>query len=164
MKYLTHSLLLLIVAISAAACNFNKQSAGTLLGGATGALVGSQFGGGKGQIVATAAGTLLGAYVGQSIGASLDKADKLALRNMTSQALNSVDDGQTKKWKVQQGANKGLQSVTVQPVNSFYDRVEAAYCREFQQTIIVDGQEARAYGTACRQNDGAWKIKQERNI
>ncbi|HIP78103.1 MAG TPA: hypothetical protein EYH07_06540 [Kiloniellaceae bacterium] len=32
------------------------------------------------------------------------------------------------------------------------------YCREFQQEVIVGGEAERAYGTACRQPDGAWEI------
>ena len=31
-------------------------------------------------------------------------------------------------------------------------------CREFQQTIKVGGKNESAYGTACLQSDGAWKI------
>ena len=31
-------------------------------------------------------------------------------------------------------------------------------CREFQQEITVGGQTEQAYGTACLQPDGAWKI------
>ena len=33
-----------------------------------------------------------------------------------------------------------------------------AECREFQQTIMIGGQATKAYGTACRQADGTWKI------
>jgi surface antigen len=31
-------------------------------------------------------------------------------------------------------------------------------CREFQQEITVGGKVEQAYGTACLQADGAWKI------
>jgi surface antigen len=34
----------------------------------------------------------------------------------------------------------------------------SADCREFTQRIVVDGEEVAAYGTACRQPDGSWKI------
>jgi hypothetical protein len=33
-----------------------------------------------------------------------------------------------------------------------------AECREFQQNIMIGGQPQKAYGTACRQADGTWKI------
>jgi len=32
------------------------------------------------------------------------------------------------------------------------------YCREFQQTIRINGRYEKGYGTACRQEDGQWKI------
>lgn len=31
-------------------------------------------------------------------------------------------------------------------------------CREFQQKILIDGKEQSAYGTACRQPDGSWRV------
>ena len=33
-----------------------------------------------------------------------------------------------------------------------------AYCREFQTTIVVDGQPQDAHGTACQQPDGSWQV------
>ena len=38
------------------------------------------------------------------------------------------------------------------------------YCREFQQTVTVGGGTEQAYGTACRQPDGAWEIVQQPNF
>lgn len=32
------------------------------------------------------------------------------------------------------------------------------YCREFQQTVTIGGRSEQAYGTACRQPDGAWQV------
>jgi surface antigen len=31
-------------------------------------------------------------------------------------------------------------------------------CREFQQKVVVAGKTENAYGTACREPDGSWKI------
>ena len=33
-----------------------------------------------------------------------------------------------------------------------------AYCRDFTQTIVIDGQPQDATGTACRQPDGGWRV------
>lgn len=35
---------------------------------------------------------------------------------------------------------------------------DESYCREFQSTIIVNGRPAPAYGIACLQPDGSWRI------
>lgn len=32
------------------------------------------------------------------------------------------------------------------------------YCREYTREVMVDGQPSRAYGKACRQPDGSWRI------
>ena len=32
------------------------------------------------------------------------------------------------------------------------------YCREFTQTIHVNGVPQKAYGTSCRQPDGTWRV------
>jgi len=40
-----------------------------------------------------------------------------------------------------------------------YQRPSGQYCREYQQTIYVGGQQQQAYGTACRQPDGSWEIQ-----
>lgn len=32
------------------------------------------------------------------------------------------------------------------------------YCREFQQTITVDGREEDGFGTACQEPDGSWRL------
>lgn len=32
------------------------------------------------------------------------------------------------------------------------------YCREFTRDIVIDGKTVQAYGRACRQEDGSWKI------
>lgn len=34
----------------------------------------------------------------------------------------------------------------------------APYCREYTTTVVIDGVEQQAYGTACRQDDGSWQI------
>ena len=47
---------------------------------------------------------------------------------------------------------------TITPLNTTEPRA-GTYCREYQQTVTVGGQTQEAYGTACRQPDGAWKIQ-----
>ena len=45
------------------------------------------------------------------------------------------------------------------PVRDGYAN-NGAYCREFQQTIVIGGQQQQGYGKACQQPDGSWKIVQ----
>ena len=130
-----------------------KQGVGTVLGGVGGAVAGSQFGKGKGQLAATAAGALLGALLGSEVGKSLDRADQQHLNQTTQQTLESAQSGTTATWRNPDSGNYG----TVTPQRT-YKTDAGQHCREFQQTVTVDGRTQNAYGTACRQPDGSWKI------
>lgn len=132
-----------------------KEGMGTLLGGALGGLAGSQIGGGKGKMAAIGAGVLLGAIMGNSAGASLDKADQLAMQQTSQKSLEVSPDGRATAWRNPNNGNSG----TVVPTQT-YERQNGQYCREFTQTINVGGKTQSAYGTACRQPDGTWKIIQ----
>ena len=41
-----------------------------------------------------------------------------------------------------------------------YQPSTGAYCREYQQEIVVGGRVQQGYGRACRQPDGSWKVVQ----
>lgn len=133
-----------------------KEQVGTVGGAIGGAWLGSNLGKGKGNIAAIAAGTLLGAYVGNQVGQSLDKAD-MAYYNKTSQyALEETKTGQTSNWSNPDSGNSG----TITPTRT-YQTADNTYCREYTQTINVGGKKVEGYGTACRQPDGSWKIKEQ---
>ena len=36
--------------------------------------------------------------------------------------------------------------------------MDRRYCREYQRTVTIDGAPVEAYGTACRQPDGSWRM------
>ncbi len=131
----------------------NKQTLGTLLGATGGAVLGSNVGKGKGNIVGIAAGTLLGAYAGNEIGASLDRADMGYANNTAQEAFETAPAGRTSSWRNPDSGNSG----TVTPVKT-YQTNNGQYCREYNQTVNVGGRTEEAYGTACRQEDGSWKI------
>lgn len=146
-----------VLTVGLAACNTTageKQTIGGLLGGIGGAVAGSQIGGGSGKVVAIAAGTLIGAFLGSEVGASLDRADRLAMERTTTGALETQPTGSTSSWRNPDSGNSG----TVTPTRT-YGTGTGAPCREFTQTVTIGGQTEEAYGTACRQADGSWKIR-----
>jgi len=140
------------------ACNAqnmgNKQTFGTLGGAALGGFLGSKIGKGDGRLAATAAGVVLGGFLGSELGSSLDQADRMAMNGATSRAYRAPI-GQQITWNNPQTGNAG----TITPVRDGYTN-RGSYCREFQQTITVGGRKQQAYGKACRQPDGSWKIQQ----
>ena len=109
--------------------------------------------GSTGQVVAVAAGTLAGAAIGGSVGRSLDRADRAALYQSRYKTLEHSPSGKRVQWHNPDSGNSG--SYVARPA---YQNRQGQYCREYQQTITVGGETENAYGKACRQPDGDWKI------
>jgi surface antigen len=132
-----------------------KQTVGTILGAGTGALIGSKIGGGKGQMAAIAVGTLAGAMIGSEIGKSLDNADRAVSQRTAQTSLETTRAGQTTSWRNPDSGHSGTYTPT-----STYRSPTGQDCREFEQTITVDGRTEQAKGHACRQPNGSWQIVQ----
>jgi surface antigen len=130
-----------------------KEGVGTLVGAGTGALLGAQVGSGTGRLVAVAIGTMAGALMGQGIGRSLDRADQLAMQQNAQYALEYTPTKSTTPWRNPDSGNSG----SITPIET-YQAAQGQYCREYVQTVYVGGEKQQAYGTACRQADGSWKI------
>ena len=130
----------------------NKQTGGAAAGAVLGGILGSNIGDGKGQLWATGVGTLLGAFVGSEIGKSLDKADMMYASQATEQAY-AAEIGETINWENPETGHRG----SITPVREGHTE-SGDYCRQYQQTIVVDGQAETAYGIACRQADGSWVL------
>lgn len=129
-----------------------KQTVGAGTGAVAGAVIGSNIGDGKGAIAATAVGTLLGAFLGSEVGKSLDRAD-MAYAQQAQQRAYAAPIGETISWNNPESGNRG----TFTPVRDGY-RNSGEYCREYNQTIFVDGRTETATGTACQKPDGTWSI------
>ncbi len=150
MKKMIAKIMLVLAAISLVGCSdMSKQDVGTMTGALAGGLLGSQFGGGGGKVLAVAGGAIAGAFIGNAIGKNMDETDRLKM----NQAFESNSVGQPAYWRNQ---NTGA-SYTVVPVkNVAYQGNQ--YCREYRSTANIAGKEQQVYGTACRQPDGTWKI------
>lgn len=133
-----------------------KQGLGTLIGGAAGAVAGSQFGDGSGRLAMTALGTLAGAFIGNSFGESLDRADRQYAGRAQQVAFEHKPSGSQTTWRNPDSGNYG----TITPTQTYRSR-NGEYCREYQHTIVVGGRTQDAYGRACRQPDGSWEIRNE---
>ncbi len=132
---------------------FNKTDIGTAAGAIGGGVLGSTIGGGTGRTAAIIGGTLLGGVLGNSVGRSLDNADMAAYNNATQNAMETGRNGQSLPWKNSQSGNSG----SITPSN-YYQNNSGQYCREYNQHVTVGGKTQHAFGTACRQPDGTWKI------
>lgn len=131
----------------------NKQTVGTVGGALVGGILGSRVGHGSGKTWATGAGAVLGALAGGSIGASLDAMD----RQLATQAWDRAYDapvGQTIKWDNPDNGHRG----TITPVREGRSTSTNGRCREYKQSIFIDGQAQTAVGQACQNSDGTWTM------
>ncbi len=133
--------------------SLNKQQVGAATGAVIGGILGSNVGGGKGQLVAVGVGTLLGALAGSELGKSLDRADQM-YANRAIQQSYEAPVGETVSWANPESGNSG----TYTSVNEGYGNETGRYCREYKQTITVDGRQEEAVGSACQNPDGTWQI------
>ena len=153
-KQVMNTLVVMLAAVMVAGCGqVAKEEVGALVGAGLGGLAGSLIGDGGGKLVAVGVGTMLGAIMGGETGKSLDRADKLALAQAQHDALENGISGRSTTWVNPDSGNAG--DIVPQPA---YQQADGTYCREFAQTIVVGGKMESAYGTACRQPDGAWKL------
>ena len=133
-----------------------NEAAGTVLGGATGAIIGSQFGKGEGRTAATAIGAIIGASVGREIGESMDDTSRRKADRATRHALDTAEIGTGITWENPANAGAPARGSTVIKRHGV-DR-QGRTCREFQQTVTIGGRNTRSYGTACRDGNGDWKL------
>jgi surface antigen len=145
--------LLPLLVLSGCATMGEKEGAGTFIGAGTGALLGSTIGGGEGRVVAVAIGTLAGAIVGSQIGKSMDATDRMMMERNAQYSLENTRTNATTEWRNPDTGNYGA----VTPLET-YQTSSGTYCREYIQDVVVAGERQQAYGTACRQPDGTWKI------
>lgn len=130
-----------------------KQTIGTIGGGAAGALIGSQIGGGSGRVVATGVGAVLGSMAGGAIGRQLDERDRMLSRETADRTLESAPDQTTNTWRNPNTGNHGRSTV-----GHTYQRGQEP-CRTLT-TVTYDhngaeiGSEKRTY---CRDRYGHWR-------
>jgi surface antigen len=122
-----------------------------------GAVVGSQFGKGDGQLAIVATGTLSGAFLGNQIGQSLDKADAM---------YASTSPGRSGPLRQR---HRAPQPPGVTPIRAIraplfpnlpIRPLAVNICRELTKPLTLVGARRKPLGTACRQPDGSWRIVQ----
>jgi len=148
-----------LVAFSALSCtslaNMTSENPkavlGSLGGAAAGAGIAALAGGGAGWIVAAG---LAGGLLGGAIGSHLDSKDKQMAAQAATRAFENNPTGQPAAWKNPDSGHSG----TVTPTKT-YQGAGGQYCREYRQEVMIGNEKNQAYGTACRQPDGSWKIQ-----
>jgi surface antigen len=134
--------------------NMSNEQQGQIAGVAIGTVVAHNASKGhKDRGLALVIGALAGGLIGSQIGASLDERDRQLHGNTTYDALETLPDNTASSWN---NPNTGHSGTVV--ATQTWQTSAGQYCREYQQTIIVGGEQQQGYGTACRQPDGSWKM------
>jgi surface antigen len=88
--------------------------------------------------------SMLGGVLAGSVGLGLENSDRVAAYKAQVAAL---DSGQRSSWRGERGV---------------YGYVEAGApqgsCRSFSQTVYIAGRPYVGQGSACRQQDGSWRV------
>ena len=127
-----------------------KTSIGAFGGAAFGGLIAAAAGGGGAAIAGAVIG---GALLGGLAGNMLDQRDKRMAAEAQQRALETAPTGQPVAWTNPDSGHSG----TVTATRTYQSG--SGYCREFQNDVVIGGKSEKAYGTACRQPDGSWKVQ-----
>ncbi len=146
-KVYSSGFLLLAVSLMLLSGCASQQQTGTIIGGITGALIGSAIGDGSGQNVAIAAGAIAGGLIGSTVGQRFDDQDQ-------GRIAYSMQRNQRSSWTSSTTGHR----LTVVPSSTLAPSSSKQQCREFTVDTEIGKRTESAYGTACRQADGSWKI------
>ena len=155
MKNVVITTVLATTLLTGCAGTYNKATTGAALGALTGTALAYGLGKDSGKKdLWLIAGAAAGGLIGNNIGAKLDERDRLLLGETFQQTLEKGQDSGVGSWSNPNSGNSG----TITPTQTHLST--NSVCREFQTTVNIGGELSQAYGTACRQNDGSWKIQQ----
>ena len=152
------SILIVLISFVLLACASNdwQENQKAIIGGAGGAVAGGLI---ASALDANTAGVLggmiAGGLIGGAIGNRMDAADRREANRATYSALESAPSGTSTSWHNPDSGNSG----TTMPTRT-YQAQTGEYCREYEQTVTIGDKTQAAYGTACRQPDGKWKVVQ----
>ena len=142
--------ILVLISFALISCEGHRTAIGGVGGAAAGGLLGHALGGGTAGIFA---GAIAGGLIGGAIGDRMDAADRRESERAAQRAFESAPSGQATAWNNPDSGNHG----TITPTRT-YQTDSGQYCREFQQTVVIGGEEEQAHGTACRHPNGSWRI------
>ena len=126
----------------------NSAAIGAVLGGATGAMIGSRVADGDERPVAILLGATIGAVIGSKIGQSIDDGD----RGCIGHALELAGERKTVVWT---NARSGV-TYRLTPTRNF--KRGAQSCREFTTLVSAGKKKDSVKGVACRRGAGDWVL------
>lgn len=137
-----------VMAVGLVGCTPGNNIPGaTIAGTAAGGLLGAALFHGSGAWIGILGGALVGGVIGNFVGKRMDEND----RERMASAVVTTPVGEEATW-----TNSHDVTYTVRPIRVYHQNQR--YCREYQTTVTIGGEQKKAYGKACRMPDGQWKI------
>jgi len=145
------ALVSLSILTSCVSQNRPNEGSGMIIGGIIGGIIGHDIGRGHGRTMATVIGSMIGTSIGGNIGRIMDENDRLKVAH----SLETIRTGVSTKW---QNPDTGYLYKVV-PTRTY--QLGKQPCREYQVDATIGGKPEQIFGTACRQADGSWKVKNQ---
>ncbi len=153
MNYHKISTLILCSFIFSCANKEDNKLFGQILGSATGAYLGSKFGSGVTRDLSTIFGGAVGFLIGGKIAEILDDDEKKDFNETISNSLEDNKDLEVEEWQ----SNKNNETkAEIIPLNKY--KVDEKTCRDFKKIISKDKKIIEEESTACRDENGNWKV------
>ena len=126
---------------------------GQIIGSAAGAYLGSKVGDGIVGNLTTVLGGTVGFLIGGKIVNILDSEEQSELNNAINQTLTKNPDNLSNKWNSQKNVDTNAE---IMPLNSY--QIDKNTCRDFTKTVNKGKKQVQEKSTACRDENGNWKI------
>lgn len=137
----------------------DNAALGTVIGAVAGGAIGNQFGSGDGNTAATIGGAILGGIAGNAIARDAcdnERADAYYYNTSYADAFDDRNEGRRHDWRNPNNGNYGYVTPRRRVQGDRYGYRNE--CREFEQTVYINGQRYDDTGIACRSDDGSWRI------
>lgn len=144
-----------------AGCPKWRTVAGLATGALAGAAAGSQIGEGSGKTAAMIIGSAVGAIAGANIGGKFDADACRMAAEAEARALNTASPGQTITWEAPNSDGSGKPAKGAVTITKQRTDDDGLTCREFVNTVEVDGKKGEATRIACRRDPSEeWEIRE----
>ena len=155
MKHMTSKVLFFSLCILSISCSEKEDNKllGQIIGSVAGAYLGSKVGDGMVGNLTTVLGGTVGFLIGGKIVDILDSEEQSDLNNAINQTLTKNPDNVSNKWKSQKNIDTNAEII---PLNSF--EIDQNTCRDFTKTVNKGKKQVQEKSTACRDENGNWKI------
>lgn len=146
-------ILIFFLIISSCANKEDNKLFGQILGSAAGAYLGSKFGSGVGKDLSMIFGGAVGFLIGGKIAEILNDEEEQDFNETISKSLNENKDLEVEEWMSSKNNDTKAEVI---PLNKY--EIEEKTCRDFKKIITNEGKTIEEDSTACRDEDGNWRV------